>query len=102
MTKCTVCIDADITLQPLQCPEGLENPNHCIDVVTDRLLEKLTDKGFGVVYHAFGASHLKNSNEVEVKIELVFDKIYGSKTFETLGGSFSYHQTTYCKEFLNG
>lgn len=52
MNKCTFCITNKISY-PLQCPDGLENTNLCVDLVTDQLLDKLTVKGFGVVYNAF-------------------------------------------------
>ena len=107
MKECTVCLSANRTDYQLHCPQGLEHPNHCIDIVTDRLLEKLTAKGFGVVYHSFSVKHPKVNAETadlesEVKIELIFNKVYNSDVFESLGGSFRYFQSTYVPELLEG
>lgn len=107
MKECTVCIGPyKNQLYPLHCPDGLENPNHCIDIVTDELLKTLMAKGFGIVYHAFYAIQPKGSSEADaesdVRIELVFNEVYDSKIFEGLGGSFKYRQSAYCAEFLEG
>lgn len=101
MNKCAACI-TNKTSYPLQCPDGLENPNLCVDLATDQLLGKLTTKGFVVVHNAFYAIHTKGSTEAEVRIEIVFNKVYDCSLFEGLGGSFRYYQSAYTPEFLDG
>lgn len=101
MKECTVCI-ANRTDYPPVCPEGLENLNLCVDIVTDRLLDKLTAKGFNTVYHAFYVSHFKGSLEATVRIELVLNKVYAESVFESLPQGYTYYPTTFRLEFLNG